>query len=1462
MILGTANSVVNVDTQVSSTCPQDPTIDSTTKISEVSAKSLDPIQDDVNLIEIKKEVTEDFPVVPDHIKKIHSNKIILGKNPSSNEVSQEQFSLINQGSMKVLLYNIYSYLKNSGRYCHQCLILFPDKITFDSHRNLMHNKACYKIKDSCPYYKCGKKFNYSDLQCHLRHVHQIKMNKQVQLKKTWNSHTEKFGKQVKMLKTANASKDNKEKEKIKKWLTINKSMRINLNQQIDETAIKNKIKTETCRRASSVSRNSLEMENSSYLPGILNMGTESSINHTCFHCDMIFGTQKSLIEHLYTIMHVKNIDGEKKRGNANSRHKRVHGNATKNVIHIKNANTKRSINTETKKTNILNNFNPSKFETSMNFKCDVCSFYFNSSKLCSRHLIMKHGIISKELKKKPFVPNCVFCLKKMANIEDYNSHILDVHQIKYTKKLINTKQISGSEVSFVFALKSALFKCMQCDIHFLSANAAQRHAEHMELLINWKCNKCNRIFKKNDEFLHEKQHTFSNTFTVHDLSASALSRVLYNCSKCAIHFAEEQFLKHYPICGIETPIATYCKNCDILIDEDTIKSHAMIHSQKEPVHFITIDADIILTKHERSEVRRRKSIQEAETSTMKTKHDMVDIFNLFHCDICNSFLNKQDYYIHVRAQCVNLEKKICKICGLIFTNRNYSIHKNLHSKLGFLKVQDFTFCEVKTKKQICPPTPEYLKCNFCKVIFISQFVLLSHECSDENYLTCHICEDKLSDNAFKLHMSFHYYSITNILKDSQHETDLLIKEKSPNYSPYLKKEISCTLGLSKLSDVRESKSDLSFVKSPQAPYPLTSFNSGIKTSSETYGTQNKLSNINCNIDICGSKLPMSSTKKFTQSSCSTTTKIQRKKCNVEMVPIIYSCKTCGITVDTYDKVIEHCQSHYEDNETTIDTEDSYCPECDLKFDKSCHESHEKLHQDKTFFKHLKFDTFYFTFDNNTWIRHIFGSMPQSLIDQIVNKSIYKSECRVKMQLLQDGPPNLTVFQCDKCQCFIDQSAIYKHADNSCFKLRNHPCTFCGLPFNSSNTQIAHQKIHETANITVMSYRIVTFNKNEDRKFNNVLYNQTFYTLYQCRNCDGTTVKSQIMNHKCNVYSLKKCLKCGLLLCGAEFENHMLRHKELSNFIPNNMKVIMFGDKIESSEGNANKMKSSYCGIIYDYLYYRCSKCQVCMKNKNFSAHVCSLEISRMQCSECDLYFLNTKFKSHLKMHNDPDFNPENVKVVTFDPPLHSELTDSTHFDLYESDNKILKSQNNVIRPDELTWKVAKIYKCACGLNFLDAISVSTHIKCCNPKIRTSKQKCSKCDLLFTPNILFSHLLTHHGNKKHKYKFEIIDLTCETNLTNILYRCRKCKLHFVKGIEASTHLLDCKGRNLGGKQCNYCNLLFNEVCFNIHFENHCKASEFDNKIYEIKKCTIPLVKVDEANNKEKNINLHENLQMLV
>lgn len=325
LILETDNSAVDVDTQVSATYPQDPTIDSTTLISEAQARPKD-IQNAVG--SMKGEVTVDFTVAPERIETFR-NKVVLGRNPTKTIVNQGRLPLI---QTKVVLYNIYSYLENSGRYCNQCLTLFPKKKALDSHRELVHTKPHYPTKCGCINDKdshscsiCGKEFNYSDLQCHLRHVHQIQINSQVKTKKKFNSHTEKAlvqkmsnmriemilgtetGEQTKTLKSANVFKYNTEREIVKKGLNEKRSLS-ELKQHIDETNIKKKVQIET----SNALRNSKATKNLSNLDDthVQDAETESSENYTCFHCDMTFDTQKVLIEHLYTIMQLKNINSE------------------------------------------------------------------------------------------------------------------------------------------------------------------------------------------------------------------------------------------------------------------------------------------------------------------------------------------------------------------------------------------------------------------------------------------------------------------------------------------------------------------------------------------------------------------------------------------------------------------------------------------------------------------------------------------------------------------------------------------------------------------------------------------------------------------------------------------------------------------------------------------------------------------------------------------------------------------------------------------------------------------------------------------------------------------------------------------------------------------------------------------------------------------------------------------------
>lgn len=1312
--------------------PHYPTVDNTMLISHASEKSLNLMQDSVDFTKVKEEI-----ICFDR----HQTKNVTVKSTRNQTVVNGMYQA------KVLLKNIYPYLECTGHYCSQCLILFSDKTAFNSHRVLLHRKD-------------SKEFYLNDLQCHLSQVHQVKQSMQVQYVETWNPHTKK----ITVMATANVPQETRTEK---------------------------------------------------------NTDTESRENYTCFHCNMLFVTQKALIEHLYNVMQLKKINNESSTitspdsdcveidTKSSPDHNSVKINTKTipyrssvkiNTTPIKEKSTVNSLTKINEKDEIKKN-NVSitnELEQSMFYKCNVCSFYFETAELCSRHILAKHGVNKKVFKTQPFVTKCVFCQRRKTNIDEYNIHIFAFHRKQYNKNMKDSEQTLSNEQkgnnesrcernndSFVF--RATLFKCLQCDIHFLTAKAAHHHAEHMELLINWKCYKCNRIFKKNDEYLHEYQHKFSNEFTVHDLNTSAYSRVLYNCSKCTIHFTEEKFLTHYPICNFETPSSIYCNICDVLIDENTMKSHKMIHIEDESLNFIIIETDIVSINSESAGVK-RKSNEERYHSPSKKKKDSIDDFhNLFYCDTCHSFVNKQHNGIHKKAQCIKFQKNICQMCGLVFTNRCFLVHKLLHSKFKTLTFQDFTFCELKTNKQICPPMPEYFKCNICNVTFISQLTLMAHGCGGEDYLTCPICEKKLSDDVFRLHTSFHNYSIANTVTDVRPEDGAVVKDQTSRVSE-----------IPTVSDLFQSKSDLkssSLLKSSQVLFP--------------------------------------------KKTCSARIKKYGKKNTVELVPVIFSCKNCGITVDTYDKMIEHCHSHYKGCELKINTDDSFCPKCNLKFDKSCYGSHEKLHQENTDFKVLNFDTYYFTSANEIWLKHVFGSMPQSLIDKIVNNSTYRWECRVKMRVIQEGPPHLTIYKCEKCLCFVDQLAVYKHPENSCFKLRCEACSFCSIPFISSFTRSEHEKHHATANLTVKSYRIVSFNRKEDLKLNNLLCNRKLYPLYLCRNCNGVTDKYQLKNHKCDIYNLKECLECGLLLCGAEFETHSLKHKELCNFTQKNIKVLLFGDKTKGTKSIA-KFKSSFSGVICDYSYYRCSNCQGCVKKTTIVSHVCSAGLTMTHCQPCDLYFAPSKFKDHYQLHDDPDFMPENVTVFAFDPQLKVVELNKTKFK--EPAHKVY---SNGYKNNGVMLKTTKIYKCNCGLHFLDAISISTHMNCCNPKLKKWKQNCSKCNLLFSSDILFAHLLKHHGDKKHKYKFEIVDLTCDKDFTNILYRCPTCKLHFVNGKEASEHLTDCKHRNLAGKQCNNCNLFFNEACFNIHIQNNCDNSRVGNtnNIYEFKKCSIPLEKID-------------------
>lgn len=863
----------------------------------------------------------------------------------------------------------------------------------------------------------------------------------------------------------------------------------------------------------------------------------SKINskHLCSHCKKTFPSKSAVIGHMYEIFNTKKNKGK------------IDNSSNKNAESIGNS--------------------PVNQKTIKAFRCPFCSYYFSKPKYYFCHILKKHNMTRiSSIKKEPVKLSCKHCGLNFSNIKSYNTHISNSHQelkdlkINDIKETLNPKNKNNTSNNTVvlldksYACKSTLFKCSLCDVHFLSANTAIKHLSHLEILIHWKCNICQRIFKKNDEYSHTIQHNYSDEFTVYNLDNTADLKVLFKCLQCAVHFTEENYYFHSSLCGTIQSLSTYCIVCNILIDKATIENH-------------------------------------------KHSHDY------------NNF--QKDDYIIIDPDCA-------------IGNNN----------------------EIDTALSAVSTTPHR-----------------NHKSQSENLMV---------------------------------------------------QDLQCV-----------------------------------------------------------------------------------------MPNVLFLCKNCNYVGDTYDKTVHHCQEHCQNNKEIITLE---CNICCFRFTADEYDKHRRLHEKKqwnaTMVKIFNYDNAYFLSENEIWIRHIFGSLSnKELIKEHTQKSVYRYEHRLKLHISQEGPIQLTVYKCEKCCRFIDPISLFKHLDACSLKLRRHPCSICGLPFISYTSRNNHEKIHETTDVGLKSYRIISFNTVEDANFNkNIIASYNQHVLFQCRMCNVVINKGEVEKHKskCRNCDIKKCCICGLLIYQSDYETHISKHKDLKCFNENSIKIILFGKTNDKICKFREQLRSSFRGLIIDYTFYKCSNCAVCFGDvQSKLEHFCNFSVPYSKCPKCPIYLYTINLQEHLKMHERKiEFRQENFNILKFDIIKPSDLLlnqdpklrkspvvvikreinrviskkISPGNNTTESEKKILvnseddDSLRNAIESSKkdhnLTTNVEKkidLFKCFCGLHFLDNNAAIKHVANCNSKFKICKQTCSKCGLLFSPNELFTHVLNHHGNKFITYKYNVIDI---------------------------------------------------------------------------------------------------------
>lgn len=1216
---------------------------------------------------------------------LHQNIIILGSKP--NTKSRRNSNNVAKKEPKLILEDMSYWLNNSTRFCKNCLILFPKSNLLNMHNRHVHSKRTNVMtsKLGCKIgilYKCNickKRFsNSGNLSRHIRNLHGDVYKSFL---------TEDPGN--------NSSNDSSKSEKTSGFSCFH-CQELFPSQSCMIEHLYNVLKPGNISKSDkSISPTSTKDLTQEDKPNNSSIENKSANNFN----ELIFGykddcnnqsepnTGKSIANDL-------TIEGLSVQGREELRRPKRTSNSTPETTKIrepsKQFNNKNKLDKHikspknTKKKSIKKKKNREMF-----YRCLICSKFSMSFRIHARHIRNEHKMKDvHKVKKEAFDPQCKLCSSKLSGVFTYNMHLYKNHKNIYKAVKNHHEQIDDDGVhkksgtckkKNKFALKNVLFKCMECDLFFLSSNAAVNHSKHQRRKNTQECEVCHRILELKDMALHKKQHLFSQSLTIYIINESTLKRILYKCSNCTVHYSEVNFTLHYVKCDSETPDSLYCKVCDILVNRDDMECHSLKHEDEKIQRndFFIIESEMIdhrfLTKDDDE-----FNIKKIEESYLK----LYSVSNLImhFCHNCKCFVNPVSFKnnVHVEGRCGHMVRTVCQECGLLLTAKSHTTHKEYHKTHKFC-LFDYQFFDLTTKKRISPPIPEYPKCNNCGVHFLRNRAVAEHLCQDQDYIICSICSMKLTEHAYKLHMGFHNYSVQN--------------KKTPlNENPSF-----CNQGGNASNDQK---------------------------------------------NLTG-----------TDASC------------IRDFIILYTCKGCHLTVNTYDKVVQHCQDHYNSEEIILNMQK--CKTCSFMFEMTEYDSHYMSHPrgkyTKNKIKTIDFDPIYFRFDNVFWTKHVFAYVSDDQIEKILNVSIYRHECRLQMQEIQSGSSDLILYKCAKCQLIIEPHSLYTHAEKSrnlsCVKLRTTQCAFCSLCFDSQSYRSKHEAEHDS--FDMKSYKIILFNKEEHDKLNKILYDASNrYILYQCRNCEKIVDKFLRGTHKCDQENSKLCGTCGLLLHTQDFDSHFIRHEELQTFKTENINVVMFG---KCSLGEKER-RSTFRGTIYDYTIYKCTKCNLCLSKKSCkSAHVCVFDNSKCKCSKCGLYFSDVEMIRHSKLHeSNVGFDDYTMNIISFEVP-------STNLDIEDklvSNSNILKTvlEANETNVDTLEGasahleKLEKIYKCDCGLHFLEEGNAQKHSKHCSVKMKISRQRCIKCDLLFTPGELFNHLLKHHCDKKQQFTFDIVNVT--------------------------------------------------------------------------------------------------------
>ncbi|XP_045529982.1 zinc finger protein 845-like [Pieris brassicae] len=1037
-------------------------------------------------------------------------------------------------------------------------------------------------------------------------------------------------------------------------------------------------------------------------------------NVTCFHCPKKFESKQLLIEHLYAILEPK----VNKQANSSLNAKLIESNCILNkknlsvTLNIQN-NADKNSSAQGQEGNVNNN------ETQLFFKCPKCYHYFKNKDFFTKHMEIKHCIEDFPSERVPFNTKCELCTQHCSNTRFYNRHIHN-HQLislkkkqnsKLKTKRVYTKKPTKKEILNIFVLKDVVFKCCKCDICFISASVALNHTKHSEYRYHWKCTECQFTFKRNEGKYHVRQHTCSKSFTTIEINEKTFSKILYSCSKCNIHYEEQQFMQHYTKCNSYTPPSEYCEICDIFIDQRLKIVHRDIHN----ACFMN-NTDFYILKLIEKTISKPELVQIDSLKNFLHNSHLI----LYYCKTCKCFVTII-HKVHLQSLCAKSIKYACRYCGLTFTNKGIMAHRSLHYKNPSITLQDFLFYDLKTGKKITPPMPDFPKCEGCYKHFINKFTLNSHVCGKEADFICSICNMKFSEIVHKLHLPFHkyelnesnieqlitdkIYSSSNVQKDNVNRA-VEFKENAKNIVEY--DVYSCQLCFRQiysydkviehcqlhLLNNRDPKNNIEHLErcvnskdsiDGMKVYYFEPYYYGAKDDIWLKHLFNGLSLEEISKKLFHSIYRFESRIKLEIS----------QEGNPEYTE--YKCVKCQCFIErsTLFSHVDGCGGHNIKNYSCCVCKNIFISQIALS-------QHVQMHKNSFNMKNIRIVSF--NQDN----------------DKQINELIKLNSSR----------PYYVVYRCRNCEGVVDKAEFLKHVCN----IKDlQKCNNCGLLLYNSDYEchlLKHKNLNSfTGNnmkVVLLGDLIPGFNKSSlVSTFMGIVCDYCFYKCSKCFVC--IRYARCISPHLCLVDAAKAiCKLCDLYFEQGKLKGHMKLHSEDPEFIKDNIHTFVFNPK-ESKESSKAKEDSTSSKANEDSTSSKTNVVKIMEQDiRNTDG-----QIVLYKCAKCNLHYMSkSQAKEHIKK------SPGRV-IKQYCTKCGIPFSPNVLFDHLKNHHK--KDIKTIYVVDVFgVYKKRTIFKCGnCNLHFTNAKKTSEHyLKCLGDS--SKGQKCKCCSLMFHCFCLLIH----------------------------------------------------------------------------------------------------------------------------